>query len=93
MKAATYLLIFLVASILFGCADVPVPKEVDVPVPTPVYCTPNLGPEPAYPDTDEALKAAPNIFEAAKLLVEGRLMRIQRDTEKSAALKACSGPA
>jgi hypothetical protein len=62
-----------------------------VPVPVPVRCTPNLGPEPLYPDTDAALRAAPNLFARVKLLVAGRLMRIQRDAEKTAALQACAG--
>lgn len=64
-------------------------KIVEVAVPVP--CKPNLGPDPVYPDTDEALRSAPNLFERVKLLAAGRLMRIARDAEKSAALDKCAG--
>ena len=81
--------IMVPALLLVACAQVPL-KVVNVPVATPVYCHPDLGPEPAYPDTDAALQATPDIFEAVKLLLKGRLMRIQRDAEKSSALQACA---
>jgi len=71
--------------LLAGCATTA--PRVDIP--TPVACRPNLGPEPAYPDADAALQSAPDIFAQVKLLLEGRLLRIQRDIEKSAALQAC----
>lgn len=86
--------IALAGALLGGCATtIPQPpKTVEVPVP--VRCAPALGPEPAYPDTDAALKAkAGDPFAQVQLLTEGRLLRIQRDLEKSAALLACeSGP-
>lgn len=72
---------------LAGCATQGLPKEVDVPVA--VHCKPNLGPDPNYPDTPAALRAAPDLFTRVKLLVEGRLMRIQREQELKAALQAC----
>lgn len=89
----------LAAMMLVGCAttDGPEPEprvviqRVEVPVPVP--CDPAIGPEPDYPDTDAALRAAPNIFERAKLLAAGRLMRIARDVEKSVALAKCAAPA
>jgi hypothetical protein len=80
---------FFLTLVLFGCTSVPKPA---FPVDHPAYCHPKLGPEPAYPDTDAALQATPDIFEGVKLLLEGRLERIQRDREKSAALAACAGP-
>jgi hypothetical protein len=81
--------LFLACLALAGCASsTPAIQIREVDVPTPVHCKPNLGPEPAYPDTDDALKAA-DLFGSVKLLLEGRLMRIQRDAEKSAALTAC----
>lgn len=78
--------------LLVSCATVvPAPqvviKTIDVPVP--VHCKPALGPDPVYADTDAALKAAPDLFGRVQLLVEGRIQRIQRDLEKSAALTAC----
>jgi hypothetical protein len=74
--------------LLAGCATAPIETQtVDVPIP--VHCRPDLGPEPSYPDTDAALQAAPDLFVSVRLLLEGRLMRIQRDLEQSAALTAC----
>lgn len=83
--------------LLAGCetAPPPVPEPrivtVEIPVPTPVQCRPNIGPEPDYPDTDAALAAAPNLFERVKLIVAGRLMRIARERELNAALRECRG--
>lgn len=82
---------FAAVLILAGCATDGVTAKL--PVSVPIYCHPKLGPEPAYPDTDAALQSVPDIFEGVKLLLEGRLERIQRDKEKSAALDACAGPA
>lgn len=65
------------------------PQIVKVAVPVPCPALKKLGPEPTYPDTPQALKAAPNIFERLKLLLAGRLLRIERDAEKSAVLAAC----
>ena len=76
---------------LVGCATQGAPrvqtKTVDIPVP--VHCHPILGPEPAYADSDAALHAAPDIYQWVRAMAEGRLQRIQRDIEKSAALQAC----
>jgi hypothetical protein len=77
-----------IALALAGCATADrVPATVDIPVP--VHCNPAVGSEPIYPDTDAALRAAPSLFERVRLLVEGRLMRIQREAELNAAIKAC----
>lgn len=74
---------------LAGCATVPqvVTKTVEVPVAT--KCTPKLDPEPQYADSDSALRAAANIYERVKLLLAGREQRIERDAEKTTALRAC----
>ncbi|MDR3507603.1 MAG: hypothetical protein P4L64_06860 [Caulobacteraceae bacterium] len=91
MKAIPAILLSLA---LGACATAPPDRAVavrTVEVPVAVRCQPNLGPEPAYPDTDEALKAAPDLFARVRLLLAGRLMRMGRDAEKSAALQACAG--
>ena len=87
---AVWVCVILAVMLLVGCSTLP--KVVDVPIPTPVYCKPAVLPEPDYPDTSAKLKAAPDIFEAAKLLLEGRVMRIEREAELKAALQACEAP-
>jgi hypothetical protein len=80
----------LAALPLCACATAGAPfRTIEAPVP--VTCAPNLGPEPAYPDTDAALAAAPDLYARVRLLVAGRLMRIARDAVKTAALSACAG--
>jgi hypothetical protein len=87
--------LFLIAALgLAGCAHdpttlEPVVKTETVKVPVPVHCKPDIGPEPVYPDTPEALKAAPNLYERVKLLLAGRVQRTQRLIELRAALTAC----
>ena len=66
-------------------------REVKTPVAMP--CTPDLGAAPAYPDTDAALKAAPDLFSRVRLMVSGRLLRIARERELNAALAACAAQA
>lgn len=61
--------------------------QVSVPIPCPALSS--LGPEPAYPDTDEAIQSARNIAERALLYATGRALRIQRLNEYQAAAKAC----
>ena len=84
-----------VLAFVSGCASAPPqPQSIQVrtvELPTPVRCRPELGPEPDYPDTDAALRAAPDLFARVGLLLAGRLLRIARDQEKSAALAACAG--
>ncbi len=85
----------LALALLSGCASVPAeapPVHLrTVEIPTPVRCRPQLGPEPDYPDTDAALRAAPDLFARVRLLLAGRVLRIARDKEKSAALAGCAG--
>jgi hypothetical protein len=61
-------------------------KTVNVPVAVP--CAVEVR-EPEYVDTDDALKNAPDIYQAAKLYVIGRLQRLNALEEYRAALKAC----
>lgn len=60
-------------------------------VPTPIACKPTLPAEPSYPDTDAALKAAPDLFVKVQLMVAGRLLRIARLQVVNAALRGCEG--
>lgn len=91
-----YTLVFVVGVlILTGCAGTPPPepviitKEVQVAVPVQCKALEQLGPEPAYPDTDEAIKAAPSLFERTKLILKGRIMRIQRLAEYQVVKVTC----
>lgn len=63
--------------------------EIKVPVPIPCPALEKLGAEPVYPDTDAALKAAPNLYERVKLLMAGRVLRIARGAAVGAALASC----
>jgi hypothetical protein len=74
-----------------GCATSGPPpvqtQRVDVAVP--VRCDPDIGPQPAYPDSDVALRAASGLFDRVRLMVAGRLMRMEREGELNAGLTAC----
>lgn len=79
---------------LSACATTPPAPQIvtkTVQVAVPVACKPAIGAEPAYPDTDAALKAAPDIYQRVKLLVAGRLLRVAREAELTAAMNACEG--
>lgn len=71
---------------------VPVVQYIETKVPVPVPCDPDIGPEPAYVDTPEAVAAAPDIYARVVLVLAGRLQRIARDEVKSAALEECRKP-
>lgn len=78
-------------ALLLGCAA-PARPAFQMPerlVPVAVQCRPDIGPEPNYPDTDAALRAAPDIFVRVRLLLAGRLMRTARARELQAALARC----
>jgi hypothetical protein len=49
-----------------------------------------LGPEPQYPDSDEALRSAPDILEQVKLLLAGRALRAVRAAAVAEALAICA---
>lgn len=98
IRAAIAIVIAIVGLGLAGCATdggppQPVVQIKQVPVPVPVRCSPYIGPEPIYPDTDAALKAAPDLVTWGKDLEAGRALRIARDKTKTDALGACEGVA
>jgi hypothetical protein len=62
-------------------------REVRVPVA--VKCATDPGPRPEYPDTDAALAAVRDVFEAAKLVMAGRALRIGREAELEASVAGC----
>ncbi len=85
------LAILTVALALTACATDNAPKPVTtvtvkIPVPTP--CGPVV-PKPDFPDSDEALRTAPDLFTRVKLLVAGRLIRIAYERELEAVSTAC----
>jgi hypothetical protein len=63
-----------------------------VKVPIPIRCEVDVGPAPLWPDSDDALRAAPDLFHRVQLLVAGRLLRMAREQELTVALEGCSGP-
>lgn len=83
----------LMAFMLAACTTTPKPEprivQHEVSVPVLVKCSADPGPEPAYPDTPEALRAAPDIFEQVKLLLVGRALRIARLIDVEAANAGC----
>lgn len=91
------ILIFALAGVLAGCAHnevlPPEPEirivEVKVPQPVPCPALNELGAEPEYPDTDAALKTAPDLTSRVALILKGRLLRAQRLTEYAAAKSGC----
>lgn len=72
-----------------GSQAIPTPKTVEVVVTE--KCKPEMTPAPDYPDTDALLMAAPDLFSRVRLLVAGRVLRVAREHELAAALKACEG--
>jgi hypothetical protein len=93
MRAIVLVAVLALAACTKTVQDRPEPitvvQEVKVPVPVPCPTLAELGPEPSYPDTDTAIKAAPNIFARTVLLAQGRLMRIKRLAEYEVAKQAC----
>ncbi len=65
-------------------------KTVNVATPVPCGAMAKLGSEPDYADTDAAVRAAPDIFEQARILAKGRLQRVKRLGEYAAARVACT---
>lgn len=82
----------LLALLVIGCASSPdTPPSVEVLIPQPVACAADPGPPPDYPDNDQALAEATDIFVGVQLLKAGRILRIAREAELNAALSACIG--
>lgn len=79
--------------ILAACGGKQVEPEiriVEVPVAVPVSCVPkNFPAKPDMPDSDEALKAAPDAAARYGLIAAGRVLRIQREAEVEPVLAGC----
>lgn len=91
----TTLVALAATTLAAGCAGTrPEPpvrvEQVLVPQPVPCPALAQLGPEPNYPDTDEAIASAPSIGVLAQLYRAGRLLRTQRLAEFYAAATACN---
>lgn len=84
-------LLALVACTAPAAAPEPIIRtvEVQVPVVQPCPALDRLGPAPAYPDTDEALRTAPSLYERVQLLLAARALRIGRLAGTEAALAIC----
>lgn len=92
MKLAAVIPILLLAGCATKPCPVPPPVIVPVKVAVPVVgtCVPaNLPDAPAYPDTDEALKAAPDAASRYQLLGAGRPLRVQRLKELEIVVGGC----
>ncbi len=75
-----------------ACATTPEPiiRTVEVKVPVLVSCVPvDFPPPPEYPDTQEALDAAPDPAEGMSLIGQGRLLRQARLMEVEAVVEGC----
>ena len=73
-----------------GAKPEPVVRTVTVTVPVAVECVPaTLGGTPSYPDTDEALHAAPDAAERYRLVFLGRLLRDARLGEVEPVIQSC----
>jgi len=93
MKRALLLALALLTAACAG-GDRPEPRirtvEVQVPVPQPCNAAARLGAPPAYPDGDEALRAAPTLFDQVRLLLAGRVLRIARGEALEQAVRTCA---
>lgn len=93
---AISVVVLLILLLLTGCGvttNPPEPEirtvEVRVPVPQPCPAIQELGDEPTFPDTDEALRTAPDLFTRVQLMAQGRLLRIARLAQYRAARASC----
>lgn len=87
-------LLLALVPVLTGCATTPPEPvvqlvEVKVAVPVPCSALADLGAEPAYADSAEALSNTNEVGALAKLYVIGRLQRIQRLAEYTAVKTSC----
>ena len=84
------LALILSALALAGCATTATPPPVIVKVPVPVPCVSDQLPgPPTYPDTAEALRAAPDLAEFIRLMAAGWPLRDARLVALEAAVEAC----
>ena len=64
--------------------------RVRVPVPVPIKCVPDeLGAPPAYPDSDQALRAAGGAADRYQLLAAGRILRDERLAKLEEVVRKC----
>jgi len=96
MSRSTTIIIMILILLLGACGGrlpdpEPIIKTVEVKVPVTVPCPAleSLGQPPAYPDTRQAIEAAPNLLERVKLVMAGRELRAARERALNAALEAC----
>lgn len=69
-------------------------RVVRVIVPKPVKCVPDdLGPAPAYPDNDQALRQAGGAADRYQLLAAGRILREQRLQKLEDVVRRCRSAA
>lgn len=82
-------LVVLLALALAGCGTAGKPriKTVEVRVPVPTKCTPDIGPKPTYATETADLSA--DLFELVKVLLIERDQRTAREAELQAAVDAC----
>lgn len=89
----------IAALALAGCSHTQTPEpiirtvEVQVPVDDPACARKAkeaLLPGPAYPDTDQALREAPNLLERVRLLLTGRTLRIAQERALTDAITECA---
>lgn len=88
------LVLLALAGLVTACATQPptvaTVRTVEVKVPVPTPCIPAaLGPAPAYPDTAETLRAAPDAADRYRLVAAGRLLRDQRLAELEPVVEGC----
>jgi hypothetical protein len=77
-----------------AAAPAPPPRIVRLIVPRPVKCVPeDLGPPPAYPDSDTALRDAGGAADRYQLLAAGRILRQQRLQHLEEIVKRCRNAA
>ena len=88
--------LIVVALLTVACAgrDRPEPQirtvDVQVPVTQPCDAAGRIGAAPDYPDSDEALRGAPTLFDQVRILLAGRLLRIARGDALERVVAACS---
>lgn len=63
-----------------------------VEVPVAIKCSADPGRAPNYADSNDALRAAKDIFEQVRLLLAGRKQRMAREAELVAANAGCRAP-
>lgn len=80
---------------LTACQSVRPEPRVEIQrvlVPTPIACVPEaLGGPPAYPDDDDALRAAVDGAARYALVSAGRLLRMARQAETESVIQGCRG--